>query len=67
VLYELALRSSNRRFEALLEKKIEGEPSQRRSSSGKDPSGWVDLSSIDFEKLATRGVTGSGFAHATKP
>lgn len=34
---------------------------------GNDAGGRVDLSSIDFGKLATRGATASGFARATKP
>jgi len=34
---------------------------------GDDAGGRVELPSIDFGKLATRGATGSGFARATKP
>ena len=67
MLYELALRSPNRRFEALLDKKIEGVAITAPIIEGDDAGGRVDLSSIDFGKLATRGATASGFARATKP
>jgi len=67
VRYELALRSSNRRFEALLDKKIEGVTITASIIEGDDAGGRVELPSIDFGKLATRGATASGFARATKP
>jgi hypothetical protein len=67
VRYELALRSSNRRFEALLDKKIEGVTITAPIIEGDDAGGRVELPSIDFGKLTTRGATGSGFARVTKP
>ena len=51
VLYELALLSSKRRFETLLDKKIEGVAITAPIIEGDDAGGRVDLSSIDFGKL----------------
>ena len=54
-------------FGALLDKKIEGVTITAPIIEGDDAGGRVELPSIDFGKLATRGTTASGFARATKP